>query len=225
MTERCKIMRKTILDDGFHSYLVEGASFVGAAGIPALMNLSNTQIPKGLIPFEKAKKTSNKRQYVHFYMHDKFFADVLTSTTKYVDLLKEFDGVISPDCTMLIGQSPCLQQTNTYFNRAVGYYLQKQGIPVIPNIRWSDESSFEYCFLGVPKNSIVSVSTHGCIRSNKQKEIFKQGLTEMIKRLEPTDVLVHGYMPDVVFKDLEDKTNFHRYPSLFEQTHPKEECA
>jgi len=225
MAERCKVMRKTILDDGFHSYLVEGASFVGAAGIPALMNLKNTQIPKGLIPFEKAKQTSDKRQYVHFYMHDKFFADVLTSTTKYVDLLKEFDGVISPDCTMLIGQSTCLQQTNTYFNRAVGYYLQKQGIPVIPNIRWSDESSFEYCFLGVPKNSIVSVSTHGCIRSNKQKEIFKQGLTEMIKRLEPTDVLVHGYMPDVVFKDLEDKTNFHRYPSLFEQTHPKEECA
>lgn len=60
------------------------------------MNLKNTQIPKCLIPFEKAKKTSDKRQYVHFYMHDKFFADVLTSTTKYVDLLKEFDGVISP---------------------------------------------------------------------------------------------------------------------------------
>ena len=61
--------------------------------------------------------------------------------------------------------------------------------------------------------------------ADKQKEIFKQGLTEMIKRLEPTDVLVHGYMPDAVFKNLEDKTNFHRYPSLFEQTHPKEECA
>ncbi len=55
-------MRKTILDDGFHSYLVEDASFVGAAGIPALMNLQNTQIPKGLIPFEKAKQTSDKRQ-------------------------------------------------------------------------------------------------------------------------------------------------------------------
>lgn len=60
MTERCKIMRKTILGDGFHSYLVEGASFVGAAGIPALMNLSNTQIPKGLIPFEKAKQASKQ---------------------------------------------------------------------------------------------------------------------------------------------------------------------
>ncbi len=148
-------MRKTILDDGFNNYLVNGASFVGSPGIPSLMNLNNIQIPKSLIPFEKIKHTNNKRQYVHFYMHDRFFADILTSTKKYVDLFKEFDGIITPDCTMLIGQSPCLLQTNTYFNRAVGYYLQKQGIPVIPNIRWSDENSFEYCFLGVPQKSIV----------------------------------------------------------------------
>ncbi|MBQ6907177.1 MAG: DUF4417 domain-containing protein, partial [Clostridia bacterium] len=164
-------MKKTKFDDGFHNYLVEGASIVGKPGIPMLLDLNNTQIPKDMIPFEKAKHQADKRNYVHFYMHDKYFSDILASTKEYIDLLKEYDGVISPDCSLLIGQSECLQQTNTYFNRAVGYYLQKNGIPVIPNIRWSDESSFEYCFLGVPKNSIVSVSTHGCIKSNEQKRL------------------------------------------------------
>ncbi|MBQ9064981.1 MAG: DUF4417 domain-containing protein [Blautia sp.] len=62
----------------------------------------------------------------------------MTATTRYIDVLKLYDGVITPDCTMMIGQSPCLQQANTYMNRAVGFYLQRQGIPVIPNIRWSD---------------------------------------------------------------------------------------
>lgn len=57
-----------------------------------------------------------------------------------------YDLSSKTDCSLLIGQSKCLQQTNTYFNRAVGYFFQKNGIPVIPNIRWSDESSFEYCF-------------------------------------------------------------------------------
>lgn len=215
-------MKKTKYDDGFHSYLVEGATIVGEPGIPLLMDLGNTQIPKDIIPFEKAKYQADKRNYVHFYMHDKTFSDVLTSTTKYLDLLKQFDGVITPDCSLLIGQSKCLQQTNTYFNRAVGYYLQKNGIPVIPNVRWSDESSFEYCFLGIPKQSIVSVSTHGCIRSNEQKRIFKTGLKEMLKVLEPTDVLVHGYMPDVVFDEFKNNVNFHRYKSQFERTHVKE---
>jgi hypothetical protein len=183
--------------------------------------LRNAQIPTDIIPFEKAKKAVNRRAYVHFYMHDKYFSDILTSTTKYLDLLKQFDGVITPDCSMLIGQAPCLQQTNTYFNRAVGFYLQKQGIPVIPNIRWSDESSFSYCFLGVPVNDKVAISTHGCIRSNAQKEMFRKGLYEMLSVLTPKDVIVHGYMPEVVFDEYKKFTNFHRYASQFERTHIK----
>ena len=216
-------MKKTILDDGFHAYLTEGAEFVGEAGIPMMLDLKNVQVPRGLLPFEKINSPKvSKRNYVHFYMHDKYFACVLSSTTKYIDRLKQFDGVISPDCSMLIGQSKCLLETNTYFNRAVGFYLQKQGIPVIPNIRWSDEKSFDFCYLGVPKGSIVAVSTHGCIRSAKQKELFRTGLEEMLKRIEPSDVVVHGYMPDKVFGDLSNKARFHRFPSLFEQTHKRE---
>lgn len=218
-------MKKTILDDGFHQYLTEGAQFIIPPGIPVLMDLRNTQVPKDIIPFDKAKHSSDKRKYVHFYMHDKYFSDVLTSTTKYVNLLKEFDGVITPDCTMLIGQVPCLQQVNTYFNRAVGFYLQRQGIPVIPNIRWSDESSFEYCFLGVPANDIVSISTHGCIRSTTQKEVYRKGLYEMLSVLTPSDVLVHGHMPESVFGEYTKYTTFHRYASQFERTHCKEGAA
>ncbi len=216
-------MKKTLLDDGSYPYLTEGAELIGEAGIPALLNLDNVEIPKSMIPFEKIKVTQNKRQYVHFYMHDKYFSNVLTATNKYVDILKEFDGVITPDCTLLVGQAKCIQQTNTYFNRAVGFYLQKQGIPVIPNIRWSDETSFEYCFLGVPKHSIVCVSTHGCIKSKREKDIWRAGTEEMLRVLEPTDVLVHGFMPEDVFGKYFCYSNFHRYPSLFEQTHRKEE--
>ena len=65
-------MRKTKLDDGFHSYLVKDADLVGDAGIPRMIDLHNTSTPKSLIPFEKCKYTKNYHQYIHFYMHDKF---------------------------------------------------------------------------------------------------------------------------------------------------------
>ena len=214
-------MRKTIFDDGFQEYLTEGAMLVGDCGIPMLMNLGNTQIPKDLVPFSKLNTCKDKRKYVHFYLHDKSFSAILTATKRYIDRLKLYDGVITPDCSMRINQSPCLQQTNTYMNRAVGFYLQKNGIPVIPNIRWSDESSFAYCFLGVPKNSIVSVSTHGCLKSLEQKKMFKIGMAAMIEALDPQAVLVHGFMPDSVFGDFKDLVPLHRYASEFEQTHAK----
>ena len=215
-------MSRHKIDDDFNSYLTEGATFVGDSGIPMMMNLKNTQIPKGLVPINKIKYEKNKNKYVHCYVHDDVFSDFISKTWKYLDILKQYDGVISPDCSMLIGQSKCLQQTNVYFNRAVGFYLQKQGIPVIPNIRWSDEKSFEYCFLGVPKNTIIAMSTHGCIRSKEQKRIFKEGVKKAIEFLEPSSIVIHGYMPDEVFSDFTSIVPFYRFPSEFEETHKKE---
>ena len=213
--------RRTIFDDGFQEYLTVDATIVGTPGIPMLMDLDNVQVPRDILPFTKARRCQNKRQYVHFYMHDREFSRVLTATDRYLDILKLYDGVITPDCTMLIGQSPCLQQANTYMNRAAGFYLQKHGIPVIPNIRWSDESSFDYCFLGVPKGMMVSVSTHGCITSREERRMFKTGVSAMLETIQPEIVLVHGYMPDDIFGEYAKQVEFHRYASQFERTHSK----
>ena len=93
---------------------------------------------------------------------------------------------------------------------------------MIPNIRWGDESTYSFCFLGVSEGGIVSVSTHGCMKSKRDEESFRNGLAEMLNRLAPSDVLVHGKMPAQVFGDFERRTNFHRYASWFERTHEKE---
>lgn len=63
------------------------------------------------------------------------------------------------------------------------------GIKVIPTICWSDEVSYNYCFDGEPKNSIVAVSSVGTQKSNKGKELFLQGYNEMLERLEPTQII------------------------------------
>ena len=212
-------MRKTILDDGYYNYLVRDVRLVGDPGIPMLADMHNTMVPKGIISFEKARSKGAKGKYIHFYMYDKYFAPVITATNKYVSLFQEADGIITPDCTMLVGQAKCLLQTSTYFNRAVGAYLQKFGIPVIANIRWSDSESFSFCFLGVPKHSIVAVSTHGCIKNRQDRALFKEGVEAMLNELEPTDVLVHGYMPNEIFGPFLNDVVFHRYPSLYEETH------
>lgn len=213
--------RKTMFDDGFFSYLVEGASFVGCAGIPMLMDTNNAQEPLALWPFERRNLTTDKRRYIHFYQHDRVFSSILGHADRYIHQLQLYDGVITPDFSIAIGQSRCLQEANTYMNRAVGYYLQKHGIPVIPNIRWGDKSSYDFCFLGVPQERIVAVSTHGCIQTKLQKQQFKDGLAAMLDTLRPSLVLVHGYMPDSVFGEYQRQVPFHRYPSRFEETHHK----
>ena len=221
--------RKTIFDDGYQDYLVEGANFEGLDGIPCLMDFHNAEIPSKLTPFSKAKTCKQKNGYIHFYEHDINFYRILTSTKNYIDLLKQFDGVITPDPSIIIGKSRCLHATSTYMNRAVGYYLQKNGIPVIANVRWGDKSTYDFAFSGIPKHSIVCVSTHGAIKkdasnNNYLRHCFKDGLKEMLNRIEPITVLVYGYMPNDIFGDFIDKYNFKRFPSDFETSHNGKEA-
>lgn len=213
---------KSRFDDGFQSYLVENANFAGRIKMPEIIDMHNNSIPKELIPFNKISTSKSKRGYIHFYIHDKIFENFISNINYYLPLISEYDGVITPDCSLVIGQLEYLQMTNTYFNRACGVYLEKFGIPVIPTVRWSDEKSFEFCFNGLPKKSILAISTHGCIKTNKQKLMFKKGLEEMINKLRPTDVIVYGYMPSAIFSSVMSLTNFHRYPNHFEKYCKKE---
>ena len=112
-----------------------------------------------------------------------------------------------------------LDIADIYLNRAVGHYLQKQGLYVIPNIRWGDERTYrkdylgeKVAFQGVDKHSIVSVGTYGQIKTAESKRYFAEGLEEMIKELEPKVVLVYGSMPDRIFADYKNETKFIQYP-------------
>lgn len=216
--------KKSKIDDGFYPELVEGACFEGYMGIPKLMDLDNVEVPAALVPFSRAKselRKGNTRAYVHFYEHDDVFSEIITNIDSHIELLRNFDGVITPDCSMLDRQSNCLQATNTYFNRAVGFRLQKAGIPVICNVRWSDRSSFDYCFLGAPTHGIVAVGTYGTIRGRKKQLEFRVGLMSMLEKLCPTDVVVYGSMPGITFGGLDDYTRFHHFDNWTKAAHGK----
>ena len=215
-------MKNTKYDDDFQSYLVEGATFSGACGIPNLLDLNNASVPKRLVPFDKCRLDKAKEGYVHFYIHDNRYGAILVATKRMIPLLQQFDGVISPDPSILINQSRCLQQANVYLNRAVGYYLQIKGIPVIPNVRWGDESTYDFCFLGIPRGSLISVGTHGCMKNSVLKRAFAKGLPVMLEALNPRKIIVYGTMPDEIFSPYKNYFEFVRFPSEIEIIHKAE---
>lgn len=56
---------------------------------------------------------------------------------------------------------------------------------VIPTVGWAGEESFEFCFDGLPKGGTVAVSTVGVMNNKDAKEIFRRGMEEMIRQVEP----------------------------------------
>ena len=81
------------------------------------------------------------------------------------------------------------QQDSIFKNRYCGAYWQSLGLNVIPSITWSDERSFKFCFLGIPKNSCVAISTIGNRKAQKE---FMIGYEEMFAQINPEYVICFG---------------------------------
>lgn len=211
---------RNLADDGFNARLVANAVFTGLLEIPAIMKPDRIVIPVAMIPFSMRMYTDGYREALMFYEHDIRFRDLLTGVDDYLEELKKFPVIISPDCSLYRDMPLVLQMTNVYLSRQIGHYLQEQGCYVIPNVRWGDERSYTriipdeppFSFLGIPKHSIVSIGTYGCCKSKIDKTHLKEGLRAMLKELEPEVVLVYGAMPSAVFDEFKTMTQFVHYP-------------
>ena len=204
--------------DGFNPKLIQGAKLTKKYHIPILLH-QDIEIPKSLVAFDKRNLVNDKNQTIHFYIKDERFQQVIKNPDKYIEKLLEFDSVISMDPSLYRDVPMPIELINTYLNRAIAYYMQTKGIKVIPNIRWGRPDSFDYCFLGIEKQSIVSIGTLGCIQGKENKYYFELGLNEMINRLQPKVVIVYGRFPKEVFDRFNDRTQFIHFNSEYEETH------
>lgn len=108
---------------------------------------------------------------------------------KYTKIFKQAKYVMSPDFSLLVGMPKAMQMWNTYRNRLVGYVWQQAGLSVIPTVSWSDISSFDYCFSGIAKGSVISVSAYG-IKERGARNLFNTGLSELYERISPNVVIL-----------------------------------
>ena len=80
-------------------------------------------------------------------------------------------------------------------NRWCGAYWASKGIRVIPTVNWGDESTFDFCFEGIEKGSVVAVSTYMASEHDNrcdQKEWFMAGYNEMLRRIEPEKIICYN---------------------------------
>jgi hypothetical protein len=77
--------------------------------------------------------------------------------------------------------------------RAYGYWLGKNGIAVINNVRWGTDETFKYCFEGISKNSMVAIGTcGGSPHKIEDRQRFETGLERLIETLHPHTIIVYG---------------------------------
>lgn len=170
-------------------------------GMPIIQ--SNHHVPDDLIGFNYRNKKTSKCVGVHFYLDDYQFERVWNQPERYIETFKRYSCILSPDFSLYTDMPKPMKIWNTYRSRFLGQYYQKQGIKVIPTISWAEEDTYSFCFKGIPKGSIVSISTIGVIKNKEATKLWKKGVDEMIKQIKPSKILIYGSKIEHDFKGVE----------------------
>ena len=157
-------------------------------------------IPEKWIGFNYAMNTADYDAGIHFYLDDYQFERVWASPERYINILANFDCVMTPSYSVYVDMAEPLKIWNVFRSRLLGQMMQDSGLKVIPIVYWADERSYKYCFDGLPKNSTLSVYTVG-IKDKEVWELWKAGMDELIKCKNPKQLLLYGNgnMPDYDF--------------------------
>lgn len=183
--------------DVFNAFLVTLSQYSGFYEFP---NIYPTYwIPNKLIPFSKAISCTNKNQWVHFYEDDYLFERIWRNPKRYLEILREYNGVILPDFSVYRDMPYVMQLWNIYRSRAIGSWLQMQGIKVIVNIRYANQRTYKRCCDGISQHCVIAVGTHGTIKNKVDRQFFSEGLDVIVKTLKPIRIVVYGAAPDSIF--------------------------
>ncbi len=193
--------------DMWNAFMVKDASFTYLSDIP-VCPCTAVEPPLQLISYEDAKSLYKKEiksgnssfhnnAFIHFYIDDQKFdgkrSSIWQNHDKALDIIKHFAGIITPDFSTNADFPDPIKRYNTYRMRAFGYWIAKNDIPVINNVRWGTKETWSYCFDGIPKHSIVAIGT---VASNLKylsvRPNFEAGLIKMIEAIEPKTIIVYG---------------------------------
>lgn len=148
---------------------------------------------------------------VHFFLYDYRFERVWKNPDNDIEKLSRYRAVLSPDFSMYLEMAPVMQLYNVFRNRWCGAYWASKGIRVVPSVNWGDESTFDFCFDGIEKGSVIAVSTYMASEHDHrkdQKDWFLAGYNEMLRRIEPEKIICYNtpfpeMQGDIVYVDYE----------------------
>ncbi len=201
-----KITRKGCKDI-WNAFMCEGIDFSQSKYDIPFCPTTAIEIPKEIITWDVAKHIHKKRTrqgdkdycynaVVCFYMDDYKFdgpRGIWNNSGSALSVLKHFAGVITPDFSTYQDFPDPIKRYNTYRMRVFGYWLSRNGIYVINNVRWGTRETWVYCWDGIPKESMIAIGTvGGNPRKIEDRKRFEEGFYELVNVLRPHAIIVYG---------------------------------
>lgn len=203
-----------VVEDSFQAFLVEGANFTSIEEYPIIENWMIPNFPpKMIMPFDKALNYRGDLSdiYICTYARDCTFERVRRSPKKYLNFFKKCAGIIGFDYSVHSDMPIVKQKSQMNDNLSLSFYYAKQGIKLIPNIRYGIDELADEFLSAIPMNSLIAIGTHGFIKEIPQKAEWYCFLEKIISVLDPSSIIVYGKLSGGIFKEFDGRCKFYYY--------------
>ncbi|MDY3947537.1 MAG: DUF4417 domain-containing protein [Ezakiella sp.] len=161
--------------------------------LPYIPPLIIDDLPTKWIGFNEVKSFRGDKSStgVHFFIDDYQFERIWKSPLRYLDMLKDFKLVTSPDFSLYEDMPYAMQLWNLYRGLLVGALWSEYGLMVVPSVSWSSKLND----FGIYGRGVVAVSSVGVLKDVDKRDIFVDGFKKMIEELDPIKILFFGVVP------------------------------
>lgn len=171
--------------------MLEGAEYAGPLDMPVLAGVQAQ--PNRLVPFSDAMSASwgDFDCWVHFFEDDRNIERFWNNPRAYIGKLRKFRGAIGLDYSVCWDFPVAEKYHNHFRNSACTYWLQREGIPVIPQARCEGDDGDEV-LAGFPKHSTIAIGARSMVRNLKDREVLRRSVQYIVDELKPSNVVWYG---------------------------------
>lgn len=177
--------------DVFHAWMLRDAVYVGRLDMPLLQ--PSHSVPNKLVAFSDAMRPSWRDFdcWVHFFEDDVIINRFWNNPKQYLKKLKKFRGVIGLDYSVGWNFPRAVKEYNHFRNSTCSYWLQQQGVEVIPQAR-CEQDDFTDVLAGFPKRSTIAIGARSMVRDVKDRVVLKEAVKLIVDFLEPSHIVWYG---------------------------------
>ena len=190
----------TLLTESFkslgplHSVLCKGIEFTSKNQFPIVEPYSG-DLPEILCSVHRLRKKLNSHlcnTCGHFFTSDSNFESYWNNPFRYLRFLQQLGFVISTDFSLYTNMVLIQKLWNSFRNKLLSAFYQRNGINLIPAPSWGDLVNIELYMEGWPKESIIAVNSTGIGLDKRCRYIWLEGYHAMLDILKPVHIIRYG---------------------------------
>lgn len=160
-------------------------------GMP-IVHAYKGDFPTLLVSVDELSGCPFAHAWAHSFVEDLILERVWNTPGVFVRQMRKFKGYLSADFSMWLDMHPAEKYYNAFRNHALAQFAQNHGIPTIMTLSWAGYDTFDYAFDGIEPEGIYAVSNIGANKDFISRKMFRAGLHEAIRILNPAGLIFMG---------------------------------